>query len=189
MSTGPDSEPAEPMSHREILRAMLGLMAGFFASMLSINIVITALPVVVRQLDGNQLQYSWVLIGTLLANAATTPIWGKMADLFNKKTVFQVAMGVFILGSAVAGAVNSMEVLIVGRVIQGAGVGGLAALSMAIMGSIISPRQRGRYAGYMGAVMASATAAGPLLAGSSSIQSGGGGPSGQAFPWPWPRWW
>ena len=155
----------EPMSHREVLRALTGLLAGFFAAMLSINIVVTALPVIVRELDGTQLEYSWVLTGTLLANAATTPIWGKLADLFDKKLLFQIALGVFTLGSFVAGAGGTMGMLIVGRVIQGVGVGGLAALTMAILGTIIAPRERGRYAGYMGATMATATAAGPLIGG------------------------
>ena len=155
----------QQMSHREILEALTGILAGFFASMLSINIVVTALPVIVNHLGGNQIQYSWVLTGTLLANAATTPIWGKMADLVDKKKLIQLTLLIFIAGSIIAGAAPNMEMLIAGRVVQGVGVGGLAALSMAIMGAIIAPRERGRYAGYMGAVMATATAAGPLLGG------------------------
>ncbi|QCU79493.1 MFS transporter [Citricoccus sp. SGAir0253] len=153
------------MGHREILEALTGILAGFFAAMLSINIVVTALPVIVHHLGGDQIQYSWVLTGTLLANAATTPIWGKLADLVDKKRLIQLTLLIFIAGSVVAGAAPDMNWLIAGRVIQGIGVGGLGALSMAIMGAIIAPRERGRYAGYMGAVMATATAAGPLLGG------------------------
>ncbi|MDI3331341.1 MAG: MFS transporter [Micrococcus sp.] len=157
--------PAKLMTHREILEALTGILAGFFAAMLSINIVVTALPVIVHHLGGDQIQYSWVLTGTLLANAATTPIWGKLADLVDKKRLIQLTLLIFIAGSIVAGAAPDMNLLIAGRVIQGIGVGGLGALSMAIMGAIIAPRERGRYAGYMGAVMATATAAGPLLGG------------------------
>ena len=155
----------EPMSHREVLKALTGILAAFFASMLAINIVMTALPVIVTELDGNQIQYSWVLTAALLANAASTPIWGKLADLMDKKRLIQISIVIFVLSSLIAGFATSMEMLIAARLVQGVGMGGLAALSMAIMGSIIPPRERGRYSGYMGATMASATAAGPLVGG------------------------
>ncbi|MFC0581865.1 MFS transporter [Micrococcoides hystricis] len=165
----------EPMSHKDVLRALSGILAAFFASMLALNVVMTALPVIITELDGNQTEYSWVLTAALLANAASTPIWGKLADLMDKKRLIQISIVIFMIASIVAFFATSMAMLIGARVIQGLGMGGLAALSMAIMGTIIAPRNRGRYAGYMGATMATATAAGPLI----------GGLVVDAFGWRW----
>ena len=108
----------EPMSHREVLKALTGILAAFFASMLAINIVMTALPVIVTELDGNQIQYSWVLTAALLANAASTPIWGKLADLMDKKRLIQISIVIFVLSSLIAGFATSMEMLIAGRLVQ-----------------------------------------------------------------------
>ncbi|GAB08105.1 DHA2 family efflux MFS transporter permease subunit [Gordonia amarae] len=165
--TSTAAEPAAPtaMTHREVLEAMTGLLAGLFTALLSTTIVATALPTIVGDLKGTQTQYAWVVTVALLANAASTPIWGKLSDLFNKKLLVQVSLITFVAGSALAGAAHNMELLLVGRVIQGLGMGGLTALVVAIIGSIIPPRERGRYSGYMGAVMAVAMAGGPVLGG------------------------
>ena len=159
-----DSVPGE-MSHGEILRAMTGLLAALFTAMLSSTIVATALPTIIGDLQGTQSQYTWIITASLLATTVTTPIWGKLADLFSKKVLVQSATVVFVLGSVAAGMAHNVPFLIACRVVQGIGMGGLTALAAAIMGAIVAPRERGRYSGYMGAVMAVATVSGPLLGG------------------------
>lgn len=153
------------MTHREILEALVGLLAGLFTALLSTTIVSTALPVIIGDLKGSQTAFAWVITAALLANAASTPIWGKLADLFNKKILVQSALVIFVVGSAIAGFAHNVPVLLVARVIQGIGMGGLTALVVAIIGSIVSPRDRGRYSGYMGAVMAVSMSGGPILGG------------------------
>ena len=153
------------MSHRQILEAMTGLLAGLFTAMLSSTIVATALPTIIGDLHGTQRQYTWVITASLLATTVSTPIWGKLSDLFSKKLLVQLSLVVFVLGSVAAGAAHTVGFLILCRVVQGLGMGGLTALTQSIMGAIIAPRQRGRYAGYMGAVMAVSTVSGPLLGG------------------------
>ena len=153
------------MSHRQILEAMTGLMAALFTALLSTTIVATALPTIIGDLQGSQTAYAWVITTALLANAASTPIWGKCADLFNKKTLVQSAIVVFVAGSVIAGFAHNVGLLLVARVIQGIGMGGLTALAVAIIGTIVAPRQRGRYSGYMGAVMAVSMSSGPILGG------------------------
>ncbi len=157
--------PSAPMTHREVLEAMSGLMLAMFVAMLSSTVVSNALPVIVSDLGGTESGYTWVMISTLLALTATTPIWGKLADLFNKKTLVQVALVVYVAGSVLAGLSTSMEMLISARVIQGLGVGGLTALVQIVIASIVSPRDRGRYTGYLGATFAVATVSGPLIGG------------------------
>ncbi|MFC8529765.1 MDR family MFS transporter [Nocardia sp. NPDC057227] len=159
-----DRDPAA-MSHREILEAMTGLLAALFTALLSTTIVATALPTIIGDLKGSQTAYAWVITTALLANAATTPIWGKLADLFNKKLLVQSAIVIFVIGSVIAGFAHTVPLLLVARVIQGVGMGGLTALVVAIIGSIVSPRERGRYSGYMGAVMAVSMSGGPILGG------------------------
>ena len=153
------------ISHRQILEAMTGLLAGLFTAMLSSTIVSTALPTIIGDLQGTQRQYTWVITAALLATTVSTPIWGKLSDLFSKKLLVQMSLVVFVAGSIAAGMSRSVGFLIACRVIQGLGMGGLTALTQSIMGAMIAPRQRGRYAGYMGAVMAVATVSGPLLGG------------------------
>lgn len=153
------------MTHREILEAMTGLLAALFTALLSTTIVSTALPTIIGDLQGSQTAYAWVITTALLANAASTPIWGKFADLFNKKLLVQSAIVIFVVGSVLAGFAPNVPVLLVARVIQGVGMGGLTALVVAIIGSIVAPRERGRYSGYMGAVMAVSMSGGPILGG------------------------
>ncbi len=152
-------------SHQEVLRALTGILSVFFMAMVTLTIIGTALPVIMADLGGDQTSLSWTVTGTLLANAATTPVWGKLADLFDKKKLLQLSIVIFVLGSAMAGLAPTVEFLVLARVVQGVAMGGIVALAMTIMGTIIPPRERGRYAGYMGAVMAVATSAGPLLGG------------------------
>ncbi|NVI91248.1 MFS transporter [Actinomadura sp. BRA 177] len=152
-------------SHREILEVMTALLAALFTAMISTTIVSTALPTIIADLDGTQRQYTWVITVSLLAMTVSTPVWGKLSDLFNKKLLTQIAIVMFVVGSVVAGLSTSITLMMVARAVQGLAMGGLMALVQAIMGTIMAPRERGRYAGYMGAVMAVATVSGPLLGG------------------------
>lgn len=153
------------MTHREVLTALSGLLLGMFVSMLATTVVGTSLPVIISDLGGDQSAFTWVITATLLATTVSTPIWGKLADLFNRKLLLQLALVIFVVASAVAGFSQDTGTLITMRVFQGIGAGGLAALSQIVMADIISPRERGRYAGLFGAVMAVATVGGPLLGG------------------------
>lgn len=157
--------PQAAMTHRQIMEALTGLLAAFFTAIISSTIVANALPTIMSELHGTQTDFAWVITAALLANAATTPIWGKLADLFNKKLLVQLSIVVFVAGSVMAGLSETIPLLLTARVIQGVAMGGLTALAMAIIGSIIPPRDRGKYSGYMGAVMAVGTAGGPLLGG------------------------
>jgi EmrB/QacA subfamily drug resistance transporter len=155
----------EQRNHRKVLQALIGLLLGMFVSMLASTVVSSSLPVIVHDLDGDQAAFTWVVTATLLTTAISTPIWGKLADLFNRKVLIQIAIVIFVLATAAAGFSQSAEMLIAFRAVQGIGAGGLAALSQVIMADIISPRERGRYMGLFGAVMALATVGGPLLGG------------------------
>jgi len=159
------SEPQVAMSHRQIMEALTGLLAAFFTAILSSTIVANALPTIMSELKGTQTDFAWVITAALLANAATTPIWGKLADLFNKKVLVQLSIVIFVAGSVMAGLSETIPLLLTARVIQGIAMGGLTALAQAIIGSMIPPRDRGKYSGYMGGVMAVGTAGGPLLGG------------------------
>lgn len=154
-----------PMTHRQVMEALSGLLLAMFVAMLSSTVVANALPRIVTDLDGSQTGYTWVVVATMLAMTATTPIWGKLADLVDKKMLVQLALVIYIAGSLVAAIAPSMEVLIGARVVQGLGVGGLTALVQVILATMVSPRERGRYSGYLGAVFALATVSGPLIGG------------------------
>jgi EmrB/QacA subfamily drug resistance transporter len=153
------------MTHKEILEALSGLLIAMFVAILSSTVVTNALPTIVADLHGTQTGYTWVLVATMLAMTATTPIWGKLADLFSKKLLMQLSLVVYVSGSALAGLAQSMSWLIGARVITGLGVGGVMALIQIIIGSMVSPRERGRYSGYIGASFGLATLLGPLVGG------------------------
>ncbi|GIT81435.1 MFS transporter [Leifsonia sp. LS1] len=153
------------MSHRQVLESLSGLLLGMFVSILAGTVVSTSMPRIISELGGDQTAYTWVVTSTLLATTVSTPIWGKLADLFNRKLLIQLALVVFVLGSALAGFSQDTSMLIGFRVVQGLGAGGLTALSQIILADIISPRERGRYMGLFGGVMAVGTVGGPLIGG------------------------
>ncbi|MFI7285263.1 MFS transporter [Streptomyces anulatus] len=164
-ATASGAADGTPMTHRQIMEALAGLLLGMFVAILSSTVVSNALPEIISDLGGGQSAYTWVVTASLLAMTATTPLWGKLSDLFSKKLLVQIALIIYVLGSVVAGLSTSSGMLIACRIVQGIGVGGLSALAQIVMAAMIAPRERGRYSGYLGAVFAVATVGGPLLGG------------------------
>lgn len=164
-AAGNPADAGTPMTHRQRIEALVGLLLGMFVAFLSSTIVSNALPTIITDLHGTQDQYTWVVTATLLASTATTPIWGKLSDLISKKLLVQLSLALFTLGSILAGISQSVGMLIGFRVIQGLGLGGLQALVVIVIASMFSPRERGRYQGPIAAVMSLATVAGPLIGG------------------------
>src|SRR4051794_7649318 len=141
-----------------------GLLLAKLLASLDQTIVATALPTIVRDLGGLE-QLSWVVTAYLLGATVTMPLWGRASDLCGRKPLFLAAIGVFLTGSALSGAAQDLTQLIAFRALQGLGAGGLMTLAMAIVAEIVSPRERGRYQGYIQMVFVIASVAGPLLGG------------------------
>ena len=161
---GADRVPVGGLSHRQVLVVFSGLMLGMLLAALDQTIVATALPTIVGDLHGlNEL--SWVVTAYLLTSTATAPLYGKVSDIYGRKRVFQFSIVVFLVGSALSGLSQSMGELILFRGLQGLGAGGLLVLALTIIGDIVSPRERGRYQGYFGAVFGVASVVGPVLGG------------------------
>ncbi|GAA4557814.1 MFS transporter [Planotetraspora kaengkrachanensis] len=162
---GVSRDLAGPMSHRQILEALSGLLIGLFVAILAATVVSNALPTIIADLHASETTYTWVITTDLLATTISTPLWGKLADLVSKKVLVQLSLIIFVAGSAVAGLAQNPGMLLGARVVQGIGAGGLTALTQVIMAVMIAPRERGRYSGYLGAVFALATIGGPLIGG------------------------
>lgn len=160
-----NNEDTRALTHAQTIRAMSGLLMGMVVTMLSSTVVASSLPVIISDLGGTQSSYTWVVTATLLAMTVSTPVWGKLADLTNRKRLIQIALVIFTIGSMLAGLSESAAFLIACRAIQGLGAGGVMALVQVILSDILSPRDRGKYMGILGAVMAVPTVAGPLLGG------------------------
>jgi len=152
------------MTHRQIMVVFSGLLLGIFLAALDQTIVSTALPTIVGELGGLD-HLSWVVTAYMLTSTASAPLYGKISDLYGRKIVFQAAIVIFLVGSVLAGVSQSMAQLIAFRAIQGLGAGGLIVMAMTIVGEILSPRERGRYQGYIGSVFALSSIGGPLLGG------------------------
>ena len=152
------------LTRKQTLLTFLGLLLAMLLASLDQTIVATALPTIVGDLGGLD-QLSWVVTAYLLGATVTMPLWGRGSDLYGRKGLFQAAIVVFLLGSALSGVAQTLGQLIAFRALQGIGAGGLMALAMAIVAEIIAPRERGRYQGYVQMVFVVASVAGPLLGG------------------------
>src|SRR5688500_460917 len=136
-------EPPMPLSHRQVLVAFSGLLLAMFLAALDQTIVATALPTIVGDLGGLE-RLSWVVTSYLLAQTVVTPIYGKLGDLYGRKIILQSAVVLFLLGSALCGLSQTMGQLVAFRVVQGLGAGGLMVTTLAVIGDIVPPRERGR---------------------------------------------
>jgi EmrB/QacA subfamily drug resistance transporter len=156
---------APAMTHRQVMESLSGILLGMFVSILATSVVSSSLPKIVSDLGGSQSSYTWVVTATLLTTTITTPIWGKLADLVNRKLLIQLALAISVLSSAAAGFSQTVEFLIGMRALQGIGAGGLTALATVLLADILSPRERGKYMGLMGGIMGVGMVGGPLLGG------------------------
>ena len=159
------ADPQSAAGQRHRVHVPIGaLLLGMLLAALDQTIVSTALPTIVSDLGGLD-HLSWVVTAYLLASTAATPLWGKLGDQYGRKRLFQTAIVIFLIGSALCGIAQNMPQLIGFRALQGLGGGGLMVLSMAIVGDIVPPRERGQYQGLFGAVFGATSVLGPLLGG------------------------
>ncbi|WP_327314706.1 MDR family MFS transporter [Streptomyces sp. NBC_01235] len=158
------ADPRQEHVSGNVLVSIGALLLGMLLAALDQTIVSTALPTIVSDLGGME-HLSWVVTAYLLASTAATPLWGKLGDQYGRKRLFQIAIVLFLIGSALCGMAQNMPQLIAFRAVQGLGGGGLMVLSMALVGDLVPPRDRGRYQGLFGAVFGATSVLGPLLGG------------------------
>lgn len=151
-------------THREILEILSGALIGLLLAALDQTVVVTALPAIANELNGLQ-HLSWIVTAYLLSSTATTPIYGKLSDLYGRRRLIIIGIGIFIAASAFCASAQSMGQLIAARTLQGIGGGGLISMAQAIIADVISPRERGRYQVYMSGIWALASIGGPVLGG------------------------
>jgi len=155
----------KPIFRGEVFRPLSSLLMGMFVTILSGTVISTSLPVIVSELGGGQDAFNWIVISALLATTVSMPVWGKLADLLDRKMLNQLCLLLFVVGSVIGGLAQDTATLIAARFIQGIGAGGHVGLSQVIIADLLSPRERGRYMGIFAAVMALGTIGGPLLGG------------------------
>ena len=161
----PDTLTEPPrFSHREIVHMLSGTMLGMFLGAIDQTIVATALPAMAGELHGMEYM-SWVVSAYLLTSTASTPIYGKLSDLYGRRLLFIAAIAIFLLGSVICALAPNMTLLIGGRAIQGLGGGGLISLAQTIVADLVPPRERARYQAYFSTVWTVATLGGPVLGG------------------------
>ena len=165
-STAPTAStaPAEGLTHRQILTILSGLMTGMFLAALDQNIVGTAIKTIADELQGLSAQ-AWVTTAYLITSTIATPLYGKLSDIYGRKTFFMSAITIFIIGSAMCSFAGSMYQLAAFRAVQGIGAGGLFSLALAIIGDIVPPRERAKYQGYFLAVFGTSSVLGPIIGG------------------------
>ncbi|WP_030477535.1 MDR family MFS transporter [Lentzea albidocapillata] len=166
MSTTTDATPTPGVSltHRQIMTILSGLLLGMFLAALDQMIVASAMKTIADQLHGQTLQ-AWATTAYLITATITTPLYGKLSDIYGRKPMYLAAISLFLIGSLLAGIATSMYELAAFRAVQGLGAGGLMSLAFAIMADIISPRERSKYSAYFMAVFGSASVLGPVIGG------------------------
>ena len=155
---------AQALSHREVLVVLSGILLGMMLAALDQSIVATALPAIAGELNGLE-HLSWIVAGYLLTSTASTPIYGKLSDLYGRRALLQIAIVIFVVASVLCGLAQDMPQLIAARALQGLGGGGLISMAQAVIADVISPRERGRYQGYLSGMWATASVGGPVLGG------------------------
>lgn len=156
--------PGETLTHRQTLTVMVGLMLGMFLSSLDQTIVSTSIYTIANDLDGLSLQ-AWATTAYLITSTVSTPLYGKLSDIFGRRPLYLIAIVVFLLGSLYAGSVHSMMELAIARGIQGLGAGGLLALALTIIGDIVALKDRAKYQGYFMSVFGISSVLGPVIGG------------------------
>ncbi len=159
-----EEDPALGLSHRAKMEILFAVMLGLFLGALDQTIVGPALPTIATQLSGNDL-YVWAITIYLLTSTISVPFWGKLSDLYGRKPIFMIGIVIFLIGSALSGLSQNMEMLILFRGIQGIGAGSLFPVALAVIGDLFTPQERGRYQGLFGAVFGIAFIVGPLVGG------------------------
>ena len=164
MAVEPEAVEGIPFSHREILGILGGVMLGMMLAALDQSIVATALPTIAGELKGLE-HLSWIVAGYLLTSTASTPIYGKLSDLYGRRLLLQTAIVIFVIASVLCGLAQDMNQLVAARALQGLGGGGLISMAQAVIADVIAPRERGRYQALFSGVWATASVGGPVLGG------------------------